>query len=547
MNENPEGTPNPLNPAPGTENEMAAGTGLGFVETEQVSETMAEPETPEAPAEAPEVAELGKIEETSITSESVKPASFAEAAGESITVETPAEPVPEPEPEPEPVEPEPAPEPIHINRTTVDPMMKPVSHNNFDTLGMDNATANDAPAEEIKEETFVRSETPMTLTPASDMPELVAKDSIVEPVGGGGKKKALIIGAIVLVLVAIICSSVAIAIMMIGNNDDRVSRAIDKLINGEVSTIIAAKGDISATTSTAEAATNINFDGIFDLKSPMNQITATVNTNLASGTNVSIDVDELRNKDGDTYFRISGLTDLTNSDNAITTNCAGDNSGLTNCQPQGGEMDASALLSMYSGLFQVVDDEWILVSGDFSGNMGDLELFDNGTTCLVNALNSLPQYSKDIANKYKQNQFITYSTENLGIGKRQNNLYRLGFDEEKMAAFINSLSNNGFMNELNACAGEVATNSDITVDKIKEIFNGFPTVYVEINDKFDFTRVRLEATTAIEGTNDSTTITADLSLSYPTSFSVDEPTEYTDMSTLLNKVMTNLLTSGATI
>ena len=279
----------------------------------------------------------------------------------------------------------------------------------------------------------------------------------------------------------------------------------------------------------------------------MNQISATVNADLPTGTNVSVGVDELRNKDGDTYFRISGLTDLTNSDNTINTNCVGDNSGLTNCQPQGGGADVSALLSMYSGLFQVVDDEWILVSGDFSGNMGDLELFDNGTTCLINAFNSLPQYSKDIANKYKQNQFVTYSTDNLGISKKQNNLYKLGFDEEKLAGFINSLSNNGFMNELNACAGEVATNTDITVNKIKEIFDGFPTVYVEINDKYDFTRVYFKATTSSEDLDDSMTITADLTLSYPTSFSVDEPTEYTDMSTLLNKVMTNLLTSGATI
>ena len=147
MNENPEGTPNPLNPA--------AGTGLDFVETEQTSEVMAEPEVssvpetpaepempaePEVPAEPEAPAELGEVKEASFT---VKPASFTEAA-ESITVETPAEPE-------MPAEPEAPKEPI-------DPVMQPVSPNNFDTLGMN---------DEVKEETFTRVETPAAPIPVS--------------------------------------------------------------------------------------------------------------------------------------------------------------------------------------------------------------------------------------------------------------------------------------------------------------------------------------------------------------------------------------------
>ena len=505
MNENPEGTPNPLNPAPGTENEMAAGTGPNFVETEQASEVIAEPETPAEP-EVPA--------EPDTPTESEMPAE----------PEAPAEPEVSAEPE-TPAEPETVP----VNHTTMDPMMKPVSHNNFDTLGVNNVVTNDTPVEEIKEETFIRSEAPMTLTPASDMPELVAKDSIVEPVGGSSKKKVLIIGAIILVMIAIICGGVAVAFMMVNNTDDRVSKAIDKLINGEISSIVNAKGNISATTDTAEVATNIDFDGTFDLRSSMNAISATVNADLASGTNISIGVNELRNKDGETYFKISGLTDMTNKEPAE-------------------ESDASVLLSMYGGLLQVVDDEWILASGDFANAMGNLGIFENDSTCLVDAFGSLPQYSKDIANKYKQNQFITYSTDKLGISKKQNNLYKLGFDEDKLTAFINSLSNNGFVNELNACANETATNTDISVSKIKEIFDGFPTVYVEINDKYDFTRVYFQATTSAgEDESASMTVTADLNLSYPSNFTIEEPQEYTDMSTLLDKVMTNLLNSGSTL
>lgn len=588
MNENPEGTPNPLNPAPGTENDVAAGTGLDFVETEQVSEVMTDPETPaepEAPAEPetpevpeapempeapevstePEAVELGKIEETSAK---IGPASFTEAASfraptspiKPVESETIVESDISVESESEPMKAE-----------MPDPMMKPVSHSNFDTFGANDAKEVDVPVKEIKEETFVRSETPVTLTPASDTPELVAKDSIVEPAGGDGKKRVLIIGAIILVMIAIICGAVAVALMMNGNTEDRVTKAIDKLLNGEVSNIIAIDGDIAVNSSDSDNSVNINFDGTFDIKSTMSKVSANIDANIDSGTNLSFGIDEISNKSGDAFLKFTGLTDMAKNGNKLTTmedtdvmvtNCVGDSSDLTNCQPQA-DISSMDILSIYGGLFEAVDNEWVEVSGGFAEAAENFDLFDNNSTCLINAFGSLPQYSKDIANKYKANPFITYSTDKLGITKKQNNLYRLNFNTDKLTAFINSLSNNGFINELNACANNGATNEDVASGMVEQIFEDFPTVYVEINEKYDFTRVYFETTVSAPSTTTTqpqciqepcepetvveeteSTVTADLELSYPSELVIEEPSEYITMSDLLTNVMAKFLSNS---
>ena len=504
MNENPEGTPNPLNPA--------AGTGLDFVETEQTSEVMAEPEVPavpeepkapETPAEPEAPAELGKVE----------PASFTEAAT-SITVEaTPEAPkTPEVPVDNEPLE---FAKPAEAPEAPIDPVMQPVSQNNFDTLGM-NDTANEAPVEEIKEESFTRAEVvPVNTAPVSETPELVAKDSIVEPAKGGSKKKVLIIGAIVLLIIAIICGAAAVAIMMAGNNSgDRVSKAIEKLVNGQMPSIISAQGTINSFSDVDDAeisSYNIDFNGTFDTAYNTNTISAKVNAELSSGDKVVIGVDELENKDGEVFFKIRGLDTLANN----------------------------PLVSAFSGVVEAIDDEWILVTGDFADNMEGLEIFDNSSTCLINALGTLPKYSKDIAKKYEANQFINYSTDKLEISKKKNPLYKLTIDSNKLTAFINSLSNNGFINELNACADSTATNEDVAITMIEKIFENFPTVYVEIDDNYNFTRVYFKVATGDE--TSAMTTTADLALSYPAKLEVVAPDEYMDMTTLVNTLVYNVL------
>ena len=530
MNENPEGTPNPLNPAPGTGEGLATGTGaFDYAETPAPAEEPAVPETPaisETPANTPEVTEFSE--------ESI---SFAEE---------PAAPSPEP----------------RTSYSTADPMMRPASNNldnNFDTLGVDETVSVDefATTEPVTP-AAVPAEPVEPVSRVTDMSKFVAKDSIVEPANGGGKKKAFIIGAVVLLIIAVICGAAAAAIMLLGNNSgDRVSKAIDKLMNGNVPSIISVQGNIDAISnvdyeleddavpSGLDTAMNIDFNGTFDTATGVNSVSAKINTSYDDGRKSTIGIDELTTLEGNTFIKLRGLDTLFNtaSEEASTVDCIA-GSGDTDCvsvsigEPTTVTTTTEEPLSAFSGVFDAINDEWILVSDDFTEGMSGLGLFDNSSACLVNAFSTLPSYGSDIASKYKANQFINYSTDKLEISKKKNELYRISFDSDKLAAFINSLSNNGFMNELNACAGDTATNKDVASDTIDQIFKTFPTIYVEVDDNYNFTRVYLKGTVG-EGLSAHTT-TADLSLSYPPKLDITVPEEYVDMSTLLNNLVTDL-------
>ncbi|MBR3324006.1 hypothetical protein IKG24_00485 [Candidatus Saccharibacteria bacterium] len=510
MNNNPEGTPNPLNPGPGVANtpreprrEEAMGTGmLDYTESP-----------------APAKPEMPKEEKREVVARPVPP---------------------------------------RTNHGVVDPMMRPIAHtepvrDNFESLEMDSISieelATDEPVNSVRPaaNTTDPVATPfMTRTPQNTNSDFVARDSIVEPAGKKSSKKPFIIGAIIFLIVAIICGAAAVAIIMMGNSSDRVSKAIDKIMNGQGPSIVHIDGNITSVSDGGMPSdTSINFDGTFDLLNSVNKVSADITTTYAGGTGLSIALNEVQTQSGDVFFKLSGLGDIIDmpsdesSAEMVQTNCVDGPEG-TNC---GSSTAESNPLSVYSGLFEVIDDEWIRVSDNFADSMKGLQLFDNNSTCLINALGTLPEYANNLAAKYKASPFITYSTDKLEISKKKNELYRLGFDQNKMSAFANSLSNSGFINELNACAGNTATNSGISAADIQDIFSRFPSMYVEIDDNDNITRLYFKAN--IDTGTDSTTTTADLNITYPERIQLQEPASYIEMSTLLNSVMTTLLSTNS--
>ena len=597
MDGNPEGTPNPLNPVQSVANpatgpepstDAATGTGtLDYIETEVASPT----ET----VETTEVVENVNGEQTAMTADSfatVRPASFAQTAQEIQKAQDSQVAQPEPEPaQPAPTTQlnQPTPQkPVHTNYSMADPMMRPVSKATpaaMGTITPTSAPAASTPVTPTRSEsnfnTFAMKEASdsqvnQNINQITEQNNLVAKDSIVEPAGKGKNKKHwLVIGAITLVIIAIICGATAIAIAVLTNNEDRVTKAVDKLLTGQAPSIIGVNGKITGATKmndgvetllpVSNPSVEIKFDGTFDLKSSMNKVEAEAKVSYSDDKDnqISIKVNELTNKDGNTFFKISGVSDLfnrlTSASYTDTSSTDDDDDDMysgdyaTDCSSSD-ETDcitstntSTNILGAYgSGLFDAVEDEWILISGDFAEAMSEATVFDNTSTCLINAFGTLPEYAKDIANKYKANPFITYSTDNLKISKRKNNLYKLGFDSAKLSAFVNSLSNNGFINELNACTGSMATNTDTDSTSLDQTFSEFPDVYVEIDENYNFTRVYFDATANVNGVS-STTTNADINIIYPTELKITDPTDYVDMSTLLYGAMTNVLLNSSTL
>lgn len=447
---------------------------------------------------------------------------------------------------------------VEPNNTTVKPTT--LTEETFDALSIDDGTI-DMLAEDFvaTNEEPPRTEVPQTPVASTNFnrpsgPDLVAKDSIVEPAGKSNhKKRTFLIGAFAFLAIALICGAAAVAVVMMNNNGDRVAKAIEKVFGGEMPTIVTAQGKIETSIATSDSnstavdsvsTTNtiIDFNGTFDTTSSMNKISADISFEYGADQVIPLAIEEMQNKTGDTYFKISGLTKAMN---ALTTNTPGSNTADTSNSSSTDTATYNPTLSLisgFSGLFQAADNTWILISNDFAGSMEDLDLFDNSSVCLINTFSTLPKYSKDILSKYKANPFINSSTENLGIAKKANTLYRLTIDSNKLSAFANSLGNNGFVNELNACMGGAASNDGTTATMIEQIFGNFPTMYAEVDNDNNFTRFYFQKNSGDDSTSSATT--ADISLSYPKEFKIVEPTTYITMSQLLNDAMTNLLTNN---
>ena len=471
MNENPEGTPNPLNPNPGVE---------------------LPPETPVA-----------------------QPEQIA-----------PQEPIASPEPVPQMVPPQP-------------PNNRP--------LTMDTVVAESVISESVSEPL----EPMQPVQPATvEMP--VAKDSIVEP-AKKPKKKGAFIFAVILSLAAIGCAVAAILMVTVFNKkQDAVPAAIAKLMSGDIPQYVNMNGTIKVESDSSFVnSLEVTFGSNIDNANQENAANATIVANFANGSDFTFTADEVHTKDGDLYMKLSGVSDaLTNYANnglSVTDNCL-----------YSGEYDASDdeeevymncvsteqittsessedLISVLSsiGLFEVIDDEWIRIpSSDFS-NISDLSGMGTTAQCLIDAAGNLGEYGSNFASMYEANPFIEYSTENLKIAKKKNDLYRLSINSGKFANFINSMTNSGFMNEMLACTGGFATNVSVDGDELAEIVSVLPQIYAEIDEDNNFTRVYLNGNSNEVGAN----ITADLSFSYPTAAVVVEALEeYLDYTDVLNIV-----------
>ena len=244
------------------------------------------------------------------------------------------------------------------------------------------------------------------------------------------------------------------------------------------------------------------------------------------------------------------------------TNCVEDASGVTNCvviDCQDGSENCSMIgnptfpVLDSLGILTVIDDEWIRIPDSTFSSISDLGILNSTAQCLIGAAGQLGEYGDDFSKLYEQYPFLTYSTENLKIAKRRDALYKLGFDLKNLTGFINGIGNSGFTNELYACMNVPATNTGITEDDLGPIVAQVPEIYVEINNDNNFTRVYLETTVsqntcdelpesaettdACDAKTPGTKLTADISFEYPNSITIKVPNEYIELSTVLSQVL----------
>lgn len=416
-----------------------------------------------------------------------------------------------------------------------------------------------APVEQPVVEQPVAAEPVMSAEPSEEpMPS-------TEPIHDGSsvvinkpKKKTGLIVAIILFIVAI-AGGIAAALIVLnpfGAKKDAVPAAMAKLMGGNAPKLVVMDGTISLS-STDESlpfsSINLKLQSGSNGETMNSYANVKVTATLKNGSDFSFDTNEIGMADGTLYLKLSNIAEALDNyeptndiknciDGEEGTNCGEYEYTTIECDEEDEDCvetdvimpDMTDSILEFFGVFEVIDDEWIKIPmSDFS-NVSDLVQVNMPTQCLIDASEKLSEYSNTIAELYNKNQFINYTTDGLKVAQKKDTLYQLKFDADKLTAFINSISNSGFANELLACMGGQATNLDIPVESVEQIVDVLPGIYVEIDGQDNFTRVYLTLSTP----DGNTSVTADLSLSYPTELNIKEPDVYIDINEVLSRLLT---------
>lgn len=361
------------------------------------------------------------------------------------------------------------------------------------------------------------------------------------------KRKRLwtIIGSVVGGLVAI-CIIAIVAVVMNRPVDATVTTAVNQLLAGGTPSNVKVTGEIEVIDSNEDdelKSLDIMLDAVYDNVAAANTASAEIEAELKNGNKFSMDLNEVQVTDGDVYFRVKDFESEVAAANEIddALNCLSeteDEEAMINCVTEDdGEAASSVAQGLLLSMVEAIDGEWLRVSNDDT-NMSEVEgLFDNISVCTLDMLGGFSRYSNSIKEIYNQNPFVTDETKTLGvaISPLYDEIYRLGLDWDLMKKFEQGLSSTSFAKDWASCTGGSFTTSDL--------FEGAPTLFVEIDENHNFTRVFFDGT--LKG--GEMIVRFDLSFSYPTTVTVNEPEDYTNLSDALTEIIMKLFYNGLEI
>ena len=363
------------------------------------------------------------------------------------------------------------------------------------------------------------------------------------------KKTGLIIAGVVALFLAIGCG-VAATLLLLNPGGDPVATAVQRLMSGESGSKLAVNGTINGTFGDDSMVSdlNITLDGKADLMAKISSANIGISARLAGNDEaLSINAEEISTGDGDLFIKLDNLSEaienygkgLNSSEptTQIIEDC--DLENAEDCMVDVTTMDSGSAvdISQYAVLFELFENKWFRISADdLTGD--DLDMDTDTVQCLNTLYEDIKNSANSLSGVYKDYPFITSSTENITIAKRQNPIYRVIIDGENLANYLKVANDLPAMDSFRACAG--AQNAEIDTEEIKNAIAEMPELYVEVDNNRNFTRLYTEFT--IDGLDAD--ITLDLNFSYPESVNVSEPTEYENFSDFMQKLSTAFSGSG---
>lgn len=392
---------------------------------------------------------------------------------------------------------------------------------------------NPAPADEAKTDTApvepalaeAHAEAP---APAAEAPAPVSEEpagTVVEPVK---KKKTGLIVLIVILVLAIIGGAVA-AILILnpfgngngggsGGDKDAVSKAIVKLLSStEGPKKLGTKGTVEVTAGSASIpfkTIDATIDAGYDVETGKSSGDVTLGVAFSSTDEITVKISEmLVNKK--LYLKATTDTEVDTTDID--------------------EDDETAQYSlMITSIINMLGGKWISMSltdatsGLPSGSTNET------TQCLIEAMKDTSGTKIDLGGIYQNNKFVTSSTENLKISKKNDPLYKLGVDSEKAASFVNAVVDELGSSDAAKCI-DTTSSEEVTAEQISEIVKELPVVYVEVNSDNNFTRFYTNYTTSDE----SLGIKVDLTLNYNPTVEATAPSDSIKLEDLFKSMYQN--------
>ena len=386
------------------------------------------------------------------------------------------------------------------------------------------------------------------------------------------KKTGLIAGIIAVVAVSII-GGIAAAIAIIMNQPDPVTAAMNKIMSGNAPANVAIDGNINIAINdeySPISSVNIDLKSSGISSSMINDSKAVATVDIRNVGEFSVEFDEVYAGNGDLYFKIDGVADALDQSGILyllnlssnIEDCAGEESctseelTATNCiddtdidcvsddyyilEEGGQNMLDEETLSYFASLLdmvEVVDGEWLKISVDQLNMVSGSMTADSDISCITNLVSEVNTNSNSAAELYRKNPFIIATNKDVTLNSKNYPVYKVSIDSEKFANYINSIQNANLSSELYGCLGW-DNNVQISTDDVTEVVNTMPTIYTEVDNDNNFSRLYL-----VSDLNDGEgTMTIDLGFSYPENVNVSEPVEYKDFSEVLQEVMSSMFT-----
>lgn len=395
---------------------------------------------------------------------------------------------------------------------------------------------------ELAEEIIEESVTIGSLDPDGRPMQKVAEQPAEKP--KKKKKTGLIIGIIIALLLAI--GGGVTAWLLLTNSKDPVESALRKLSSEQAPERVKIDGQAKISINHPDSPVsevNINLDGAMETKSSASTMTAGVEIVFSTSEDkTSIEFSEVTTMNNNLYLKFDGISDFIEQ---MTKTYTATSYPLDIVQ-EGKEVvdmsDNEELITVTDEYTQMptlpmdkLEGEWIKTStSELLSLMSGMAMTDGEMACDLGSLYDLSAMQNVAAEIYGKYPFLSSTTENVKIASKFDPVRKIVIDEEKLAGFINAYQSVLPENNIYGCLYE---NEPITTDGVSEMVSQLPDIYVEIDNNGNFTRVYME----MESEDGSATMTADISISYPATINIIEPTEYVNLMDVFQEMITNML------